>query len=286
MTTLADRLLPDQLWQRIQPLLPPPPSHARGGAPRTVSDRACMAAIIFMARTSTPWALLPVDEFGCGSVTSCWRRFAEWAAAGVFERLQEDLLNELGTADQLDWSRVSVDSVSLRAVRGDHTGANPVDRAKRGSKLHLAVEATGLPLSLLVTAANTNDAVVFEALLEDLPTVRTPAGGRRCRPDKCHADKAYDHRRCRAYLTRRGSKVRIARRGSSRRPGWAATAGRPSARSPGWPGAGGCASAMTGTPSGSSPSPCWPARGWATTGCPLPPRRTHGHPDPQFRNVL
>jgi transposase len=123
MTTLADRLLPDQLWQRIQPLLPPPPSHARGGAPRTVSDRACMAAIIFMARTSTPWALLPVDEFGCGSVTSCWRRFAEWAAAGVFERLQEDLLNELGTADlgtadQLDWSRVSVDSFSLRAVRG------------------------------------------------------------------------------------------------------------------------------------------------------------------------
>ena len=118
MTTLADRLLPDQLWQRIPPLLPPPPSHARGGAPRTVSDRACMAAMIFMARTSTPWALLPVDEFGCGSVTSCWRRFAEWAAAGVFERLQEDLLNELGTADQLDWSRVSVDSFSLRAVRG------------------------------------------------------------------------------------------------------------------------------------------------------------------------
>jgi transposase len=118
MTTLADRLLPDALWQRIQPLLPPPPSHARGGAPRTVSDRACMAAIIFMARTSTPWALLPVGEFGCGSVTSCWRRFAEWAAAGVFERLQELLLDELGQAGGLDWSRVSVDSVSLRAVRG------------------------------------------------------------------------------------------------------------------------------------------------------------------------
>ena len=118
MTTLADRLLPDALWQRIQPLLPPPPSHARGGAPRTVSDRACMAAIIFMARTSTPWALLPVSEFGCGSVTTCWRRFAEWAAAGVFERLQELLLDELGQAGQLDWSRVSVDSCSLRAVRG------------------------------------------------------------------------------------------------------------------------------------------------------------------------
>jgi transposase len=175
-----------------------------------VSDRACMAAILFMARTSTPWALLPVGEFGCGSVTTCWRRFAEWALAGVFERLQEALLDELGAADQLDWSRFSVDSFSLRAVRGDHVGANPVDRAKRGSKLHLAVEGTGLPLSLLVTGANTNDSLVFEALLDDLPPVRTPAGRRR-RPDKCHADKAYDNRRCRAYLSGRGIKVRIAR---------------------------------------------------------------------------
>ena len=116
---LADRLLPDPLWQRIQPLLPPPPG---GGAPRTVSDRACMAAVLFMARTSTPWALLPVREFGCGSVTTCWNRFAEWARAGVFDRLQELLLDELGGAGLLDWSRVSVDSASLRAVRGGPDG--------------------------------------------------------------------------------------------------------------------------------------------------------------------
>jgi transposase len=116
---LADRLLPDALWQRNQPLLPPPPG---GGAPRTVSDRACMAAILFMCRTSTPWALLPVRELGCGSVTTCWNRFAEWARAGVFDRLQELLLDELGAAGLLDWSRVSVDAASLRAVRGGPDG--------------------------------------------------------------------------------------------------------------------------------------------------------------------
>jgi transposase len=71
-------------------------------------------------------------EFGCGSVTTCWRRFAEWAAAGVFERLQELLLDELGETGALDWSRVTVDSFSLRVVRGDLTGANPVDRANAG----------------------------------------------------------------------------------------------------------------------------------------------------------
>jgi len=54
---------------------------------------------------------------------------------------------------------------------------------------------------------------MFEPLLDDVPMVRTPAGGRRCRPDKVHADKAYDHRRCRTYLHRRRIKVRIARRG-------------------------------------------------------------------------
>ena len=64
-----------------------------------------------------------------------------------------------------------------------------------------------------MTAANTLDAVVFEAVLDDIPPVRTPAGQRRCRPEKVHADKAYDNRRCRGYLTRRGIKVRIARRG-------------------------------------------------------------------------
>jgi transposase len=84
-----------------------------------------MAAIMFMARTSTPWALLPVGEFGCGSVTSCWRRFAEWAHAGVFERLQALLLDELGQAGTLDWSRISVDSCSLRAVRGGPGGRKP-----------------------------------------------------------------------------------------------------------------------------------------------------------------
>lgn len=62
---------------------------------------------------------------------------------------------------------------------------------------------------------------MFQALLDDIPRVRTPVGGRRCRPEKVHADKAYDQRRCRGYLTQRGIKVRIARRGieSSQRLG-------------------------------------------------------------------
>ena len=69
-------------------------------------------------RTFTPWALLPAKELGCGSATTCWRRLDEWAKAGVFEQLQALLLDELGGAGRVDLERVSVDSFSLRAVKG------------------------------------------------------------------------------------------------------------------------------------------------------------------------
>jgi transposase len=118
MTSLVGRLLPDGLWQRIQPLLPPPPPRPRGGVPHRVPDRDGVAALIFMARTSTPWSLLPAEELGCGSATTCWRRLNEWAKAGVFEQLQAVLLDELGEAGRIDLERVSVDSFSLWAVKG------------------------------------------------------------------------------------------------------------------------------------------------------------------------
>jgi transposase len=123
MPTLADRLVPDQLWKLVEPLLPPRPPHHHGGRPRQVSDRACFAAVVFMARTSTPWELLPARELGCGSASTAYRRFAAWTRAGVFDRLSLVLLDHLGEAGRIDWRRVSVDSVSLRAVKKGSTPA-------------------------------------------------------------------------------------------------------------------------------------------------------------------
>jgi transposase len=92
-------------------------------------------------------------------------------------------------------------------------GANPVDRGKPGSKLHLVCDGGGLPLTAVVTAANVNDTTMFQALVEDIPPIRTPAGRRRTRPAAVHADKGYDSRANRTYRRRRGIKARIARRG-------------------------------------------------------------------------
>ena len=123
MTTLADDLVPDQLWALVEPLLAAPPRPPYGGRHRTISDRACFAAIIYMARTSTPWRLLPARELGCGSPATCWRRLTEWAKAGVFDALHLQVLDRLGEQGQLDWERASVDSASMRANRGGTTWA-------------------------------------------------------------------------------------------------------------------------------------------------------------------
>jgi transposase len=165
-----------------------------------------------MARTSTPWALLPDKELGCGSATTCWRRFDEWAKAGIFEQLQALLLDELGEAGRVDLERVGVDSSACGRSKGELTGANPVDRGKAGSKFHGAGDAGGLPLAVIGSAASANDSTMFETVLDDIPPIRMPSGRRRRRPGKVHSDKAYDHRRCRAYLRRRGIKPLIARR--------------------------------------------------------------------------
>jgi IS5 family transposase len=65
----------------------------------------------------------------------------------------------------------------------------------------------------VVTAANVGDTTMFQAVLDDVPPVRTPSGQRRCRPGKVYGDKAYDSKANRASLRRRGIGPRVARRG-------------------------------------------------------------------------
>jgi IS5 family transposase len=92
-------------------------------------------------------------------------------------------------------------------------GANPVDRGKPGSKLHLVCDGGGLPLTVVVTAANVADTTMLAAVVGDIPPIRTPSGRRRVRPARIHADKGYDSAANRAWLRRRGISPRIARRG-------------------------------------------------------------------------
>jgi transposase len=98
---------------------------------------------------------------------------------------------------------------------GELTGPNPTGRGKNGTKYHLLVTVGGLPLAVAITGANRHDSMLVEPVLDRLGPVRNPSCGRpRRRPVKLYADKAYDNRRVRQYLRRRGITARIAHVGT------------------------------------------------------------------------
>src|SRR5947209_8602526 len=131
----------DDLWDAIYPLLPPERPRDHGGPPR-VPHRAALGGILFILRHGLRWRDLP-RELGYGSGVTCWRRLREWQALGIWAMLHQVVLNWLGDLDAIDWTRASVDSISIRAKRGgEHTGPNPTDRGKAGSKYHFLVERT------------------------------------------------------------------------------------------------------------------------------------------------
>ncbi len=110
---MAKPLLSDELWEVIEPLLPPEPPKPKGGRPR-VSNRAALTGILFVLKTGLQWEMLP-QEMGCGSGMTCWRRLRDWQKAGVWDNLHKALLDRLNEAGEIGWSRASIDSASVPA---------------------------------------------------------------------------------------------------------------------------------------------------------------------------
>src|SRR3984885_9396626 len=128
---MAKPLLPYELWNRIEPLLPPPkPRRFRYPGRKPTDNRKVLIGILFVLRTGIRWEDLP-QELGCGSGMTCWRRLRDWHEAGVWVRLYEVILEELGSRGEIDWSRASLDASSVPAKGGARrlvptrrTGAN------------------------------------------------------------------------------------------------------------------------------------------------------------------
>ena len=129
---MAKQLVDDTLWAILEPLIPPAPPRPKGGRPR-LPDRAALTGILFVLKTGIQWEWLP-QELGCGSGMTCWRRLRDWQAAGVWQRLQEEILRRLRRADRIDFSRASLDSASVRAKGGaTKPGRTPRTAASRAA---------------------------------------------------------------------------------------------------------------------------------------------------------
>ena len=139
-------LVSDELWAAIAPLLPPQRAHPKGGRP-WLPDRPALCGILYVLKPGIQWRMLPL-ALGCGSGVTGWRRLRDWQAAGVWQALHRVLLDRLGAAGRLDWSRASVDSASVRANGGARRPAPPRPTARnpvRSTTASLAGAASRLP---------------------------------------------------------------------------------------------------------------------------------------------
>jgi transposase len=208
---MAKPLLPDELWEIIEPLPPKWVPSPKGGQP-PIPDRAALTGILFVLKTGIPWEDLPC-EMNCGCGMTCWRRLRDRQADGTWEKVHKVLLDKLRGADKIDWRRAIIDSGSVRAAHGGaETGPSPVDRSKPGSEHHVITEGHGIPLASSVTAANRNDISEMAPPVNKLPAVAGKVGRPRRTPEAMLGDRGYDSEPHREGLRRMGIRPLLAER--------------------------------------------------------------------------
>jgi transposase len=108
-----DWRIPDELWAKMEPLLPSRKPHPLGCHNPRVPDRRAMNAILFVLRTGCQWNALKAT--GMCSSSSAHRRFMEWTEAGVFEAFWREGLLAYDGLKGLDWSWLAMDGALTKA---------------------------------------------------------------------------------------------------------------------------------------------------------------------------
>jgi transposase len=210
--------LTDAQWALLEPLLP---EAKRPGRPSLWTKRQLIDGIRWRVRVGAPWRDVPVCY---GSWQAVYGLFRRWQRGGIWRQIVTGLQARADAAGLITWD-VSVDSTIARAHqhaagarrRPDQqaeppgeAGAEPADHAlgrSRGgwtTKLHVACEQGGKPLSMVLTAGHRGDSPQFVSVLAGIRVPRMGGGRPRVRPDRVIADRAYTSRANRAHLRRRG----------------------------------------------------------------------------------
>lgn len=126
----ADWRIPDELWAKIEKLLPEHhnPHPFGGGRPRT-PDRVCMDAIFFVLRTGCQWKALDATKFCPGSTAH--DRFQEWVKAGVFWEMWKAGLLAYDGVHGIDWSWLSMDGCMTKAPLGGKKNREKPHRSRQ-----------------------------------------------------------------------------------------------------------------------------------------------------------
>jgi transposase len=114
---IVERLVPDELWELFQRVVPEAPSRPQGGGRRRHGDREVLAAIVFVASSGCTWQQLPSASFRTVGSDGPTDDSRSGPRARVWAKLHRLVLDELGSQGELDWTRCAIDSVNMRALK-------------------------------------------------------------------------------------------------------------------------------------------------------------------------
>ncbi|WP_374935585.1 IS5 family transposase [Streptomyces sp. B226SN101] len=192
--------LTDEQWDLIEPLMP---SSGRGGQWR--NHRQVIDGILWQLRTGAPWRDVP-ERYGPWKTLH--ERLRRWTAGGTWDRILEHVQTLQADAGRIEWV-FSIDSSVVRAHQHSagarkkgHPG-RPVEdlvepdealgrtRGGLSTKIHLATDARGLPVVVLLTSGQAGDNPQLLRLLDRVRVNTSGPGRPRKRPDCVLAYRAY-----------------------------------------------------------------------------------------------
>ena len=120
----------DELWERIEPLLPPRVNtHPRGGGRKPADPRTVMNGILFVLRTGCQWKALDVTGICSGSTAHT--RFQQWAEAGVFLEIWKHGLLEYDELHGIEWRWQSMDGAMTKSPLGGEKNRKKPDGSRK-----------------------------------------------------------------------------------------------------------------------------------------------------------
>ncbi|WP_085930099.1 IS5 family transposase [Dickeya zeae] len=206
---------PDEAWALIFPMLLPERGSSRVGRPY-FAHRHVMNGIFWVLCSGAPWRDLP-ERYG--QWKTIYNRFNRWSKAGIMNRIFNKLLQILDEKALIDRDVIALDGSNVRALKAsagakkkhpDECEDHGLGRSRGGfgTKIHLATDGTGLPLSFCLSGGQAHDSRYSETLLNRVGIIRR-SGHLKSRPKAVLADKGYSSNNLHIHLKIKGIKVVI-----------------------------------------------------------------------------
>lgn len=193
---MARLMLSDELWSKQRRIMLQHRIYDKPGL------RLMVEAMLYRVRVGCPWRDLPA-EFGCWN--SVYQQFNRWSLKDKLMKIFKGLVQD----PDLEWE--FIDGSIVRAHQHSSGGISDENQAIGKSvggnttKIHMAVDAFGLPIEFLLTRGEVHDAKEAQNRIQKLPNA-----------DFIIADKGYDSEEIREQIRQKSSTPIIPRKKNSR----------------------------------------------------------------------